>query len=129
MSDSNKKLIQRGFDAFAQGDMEAMSEVLSPDVVWHTPGNNILSGDRNGLEDTLGLFALIGQETGGQVSQDIHAILADDEHAVALVNSSITRNDKTVAGSSVFVFHLSGGQVTESWAHNSEQSALDELWS
>ncbi|MEE8330307.1 MAG: nuclear transport factor 2 family protein [Acidimicrobiia bacterium] len=129
MSDANKKLIQRGFDAFAQGDMEAMSEVLSPTVIWHTPGNNILAGDRRGLEETLSLFAQIGQETGGQISQEIHAILADDEHAVALVNSSITRNDKTVEGSSVFVFHVSGGQVSECWAHNSEQAALDDLWS
>ncbi len=129
MSDANKKLIQRGFDAFAQGDMEAMSEVLSPTVIWHTPGDNILAGDRRGLEETLSLFGQIGQETGGQVSQEIHAILADDEHAVALVNSSITRNDKTVEGSSVFVFHVSGGQVSECWAHNSEQAALDDLWS
>ncbi len=129
MNDANTKLIQRGFDAFAQGDMATMTELLAPDIVWHSPGNNILSGDYNGLEEVLGLFGRVAQETGGQLTNDVHAILADDDHGVALVNSTATRNDKTVSTHQVFVYHLAGGKATEVWLFNDDQAATDDLWS
>jgi ketosteroid isomerase-like protein len=129
MNDANVKLIQKGFDAFAAADMETMTDVLATDIVWHSPGNNILSGDYNGIEEVLGLFARVGQETGGQLTNDVHAILADDDHGVALVNSTATRNGKTVSSHQVFVYHLAGGKASEVWLLTDNQAATDDLWS
>jgi ketosteroid isomerase-like protein len=129
MNDANIKLIRRGFDAFATGDMETMMELLSPDIVWHSPGDNVLSGDYHGIEEVLGLFARVGQETQGQVTNDVHAILADDDHGVALVNSTATRGGKTVSSHQVFVYHLAGGKASEVWLLSDKQAETDELWS
>lgn len=35
MSESNVELARRGFEAIARGDVEAIRELLDPDVKWH----------------------------------------------------------------------------------------------
>lgn len=129
MNEANVKLVERGFEAFAAGDMETMSELLSPDIVWHSPGNNPISGTYTGLEEVFGLFAKVGELTGGQLTNDLHAVLADDEHAVALVSASARRGDKTLDAHSVFVYHIANGRVTEAWLSTEDQAAADEFWS
>ena len=128
MNDANVKLIERGFEAFAERDMETMAEILSPDVVWHTPGNNQLSGTYNGLEETFGLFAKVGELTGGQITNELHTVLADDDHAVALVNAKASIGDKTLDAHNVFVYHIANGRVTEAWLSTDDQAAADAFW-
>ena len=125
----NAKLVMRGFEAFANGDMETMSEILAPDIKWHTPGNNILSGDYEGLEAVLGFFGRVGLETEGTISNEIHAILADDEHVVVLVESTASRGAKNLESAGAFVFHVSGGRATEVWNMVMDQAAADDFWS
>ena len=125
----NAKLVMRGFEAFATGDMDTMSEILAPDIKWHTPGNNMLSGDYEGLESVLELFGRVGQETAGTISNEVHAILADDEHAVALVKTTASRGGKSLDGAGAFVFHVSGGRATEVWNLIMDQAAADDFWS
>ena len=128
MNDANVKLIERGFQAFAEGDMETMTEILSPDVVWHSAGNNQLSGTYTGLEEVFGLFARVGAMTGGQITNELHAVLADDEHGVALVNATTSMGDKTLQAHNVFVYHLANGRVAEVWLSTADQAATDEFW-
>jgi hypothetical protein len=48
--------------------------------------------------------------------QEPHAILADDEHVVALINLKVKTNGRTVEGKQVLVAHTNDqGQVTEMW--------------
>ena len=32
------------YDAFTTGDMDRLAELIAPDVVWHVPGTNLISG-------------------------------------------------------------------------------------
>ena len=58
MAHPNEDRFRAGYAAFQTGDMEALAnEYFTPDVVWHSPGRNPLSGDAKGLEEVLGNFA------------------------------------------------------------------------
>lgn len=127
MGHPDADLIRRGFAAFAAGDMDTLSELLADDVVWHVPGDNRWSGTYKGKQDTFGFFAGVTQQADS-FENDVHAVLADDEHAVALVNTSVTVGGETVTGHGVNVFHMRGGQVSEAWAVNGSQKDLDRLW-
>jgi len=35
MSESNVELVRRGYEAVMRGDLDALSEILDPDVKWH----------------------------------------------------------------------------------------------
>lgn len=125
----NLERSRAGYAAFASGDMATLNDLLSEDIVWHSGGNNILTGDYEGKEAVLGFFGRLMQESGGSFKNDIHDILANDEHGVALVTSSATRGGVSFEGNAVHIFHMRDGKMTEFWSFAEDQAKLDELWS
>lgn len=125
----NLERARAGYEAFAQGDMTTLNDLLSDDIVWHAAGNNTISGDYVGKEAVFGLLARIGQETGGSFKNEIHDLLANDKHGVALVNISAARGDKTIEGRSIHVFHMTDGKMTEFWVYPEDRAAMDAFWS
>ena len=125
----NVELLRQGYDAFAKGDMDALRDLFAEDVVWHVPGNNLLSGDYEGRDAVFGFFGKLLQETGGSFRQDVHDILANDTHGVALVEFHAERGGKTFDGRSVHVMHVDNGQLTEFWNFLEDTTEADEFWS
>ena len=126
----NVELMRKGYAAFGGGDMATLGELFASDVVWHSGGNNQLSGDYEGQEATFGLFGRFFELSGGDISQELHAVLADDEHGVALVKVHVGRPDgRSYDGSEVHVFHIKDGKVTEFWGFSDDESGLDALLS
>jgi uncharacterized protein len=129
MAHPNEDVLRRGYAAFATGDMATLNELFSDDVVWHAPGNNLLSGDFHGKNEVFATFQKVGELSGGTFKLDIHAILADDEHGVALTRSMGQREGKTLDDNTVQVFHLKDGKVTEQWLYPGDVEATDAFWS
>ncbi len=71
MADANEVLVRRMYDAFSAGDGEAMSQILAPDIVWSTPGNNPTSGDHKGQEEVFAVFAKCGELTEGNMHLEL----------------------------------------------------------
>jgi ketosteroid isomerase-like protein len=124
----NLAIAHAGYEAFAAGDLTAVSDLLSDDIVWHSGGTNVLTGDYKGKEAVLGFFELLMRESDGSFRNDIHDMLANDEHGVALVTNSATRGGKSFEGRVVHIFHMSDGKMTEFWAIPEDQSGYDEFW-
>jgi ketosteroid isomerase-like protein len=124
----NLERARAGYEAFAAGDLAAVSDLLSDNIVWHSGGSNILTGDYKGKEAVLGFFGLLMQESDGSFRNEIHDMLANDEHGVALVTMSATRDGKSFEGNLVHIFHMSDGNMTEFWAIPEDQSRYDEFW-
>jgi uncharacterized protein len=119
------QLVRQGYDAFIAGDMEWLNEHLADNIVWHVPGNNVLSGDYRGREEVLSFFARSVQAS--IPSFDVHDVAATEDHAIALLNIRFTRpdNGETIEGRAVQVFHVEDGKALESWFMNEDQAALD----
>jgi len=82
----NEDLVREGFAAFGRGDMDALrKQIFTDDVRWHNPGRGPISGDYEGTEQVIQYFARVIELTGGTFSLELHDVLANDEHAVALV--------------------------------------------
>jgi ketosteroid isomerase-like protein len=124
----NLERARAGYEAFAAGDLAAVSDLLSDNIVWHSGGSNVLTGDYKGKEAVLGFFGLLMQESDGSFRNEIHDMLANDEHGVALVTMSATRGGKSFEGNLVHIFHMSDGNMTEFWAIPEDQSRYDEFW-
>ena len=122
----NAQVVMRGFQAFAEGDMDTMRSLFSADATWHSGGRNRWSGDYSGPDAIVGLMAGVSGEA--TIENQPHAVLADDDHVVVLVNGTSTRGDKSFNGDTVFVFHVEGDQVTEAWSLPSDPYGLDEFW-
>jgi uncharacterized protein len=124
----NAELLRRGYDAFVAGDAEWMAQHLHDNVVWHEPGTNFLSGDFKGREEVLAHFAK-------QVSQvlpefNVHDVVANDDHAIALVTLRLRRldNQDTFEGRYAHIIHVDAeSRAIESWVFNEDQTALDRF--
>ena len=118
----NAELIQAGFDAFASADLETIDRLLADDIVWHSAGTSVLAGEFDGKQAVLELFGRVLEVTSGTFRQDVHAILADDDHVIALVT---VHWDQPVAftGEEVFVWHVRDGLGVECWAVPVDQAA------
>jgi uncharacterized protein len=129
MAHPNEDRMRKGYEAFAAGDFAALDEIFDDNLVWHAPGNNQLSGDYQGKQAVYDLFGKTMEVTGGTFRLEIHDVLANDEHGVALVKTSGEREGKRLQDNQVHVFHLQGGRVTEFWNHPGDQAAVDDFLS
>ena len=126
----NAELLRKGYAAFAEGDMAMVGDLFADDIVWHAPGNNPLSGDYKGKDQVFGQFAKLMELTGGTFRQEIHDIVANDEHAVVLVENGAQRPDgRSWQGRAAHVWHVANGKCTEYWLFADDQAAADAFFS
>lgn len=126
----NVDLLRRGFEAFSNGDFDTLRDVFSEDVVFHVGGNNPLAGDYKGIDEVFGFLGRLVEETGGTFSLDLHDVLANDEHGVALVRASAERQGKRLQDdNNANVFHIDNGRITEVWALAEDTTRFDALFS
>jgi uncharacterized protein len=120
---------REAYEAFSSGDMAKLQDYFDPNIVWHVPGNNPLSGDYKGFDQVMEFFGKLMQETGGTFKLDVHDILANDEHTVALVEATAERNGKRLSQKVAHVFHQTDGKVTEFWGFAEDTAVGDEFFS
>jgi len=129
MAHPNEDLVRRGYAAFSTGDMATLDELFADDITWHASGRSVVSGDFEGKEAVFAYFGRLVQETGGTFRIEVHDVLANDEHVVALTTASAERQGKSLENAKgVQIFHIRDGKVTESWFHSGDQYADDAFF-
>ncbi len=125
----NAELLRKGYEAFDKGDMAVLTGLFAEDVVWHLPGNNPLTGVHRGRDAVFGIFAKSVELSGGSFKIELHDVLANDEHAVALTRATGSRQGKQLNSLDTNVYHMSNGKITEFWSAAEDQRLTDEFWS
>ena len=125
----NATLLRKGYEAFASGDMATLTELFAEDVVWRVSGNSQISGEHRGRDAVFAMFAKTTQLSGGTFKIELHDVLANDEHAVALTRATASREGKQYDALDTDVYHVSGGKVTEFWSMAEDTRVADEFWS
>jgi ketosteroid isomerase-like protein len=126
MAHPNADLVRRGYEAALAGDMVTFGEMIADDAKWHWPA-------APGPGDVLGkeaVIAMLSEPMPEGVSWDseIHAVLADDEHAVALIKNTVVHNGETIQNDVVQIYHVAGGRVTEAWVAPVDPAAFAALF-
>lgn len=128
MTHPNAGVVNDAYNAFAAGDIEAVAKFLADDTVWHITGSGVLDGDYKGPDQVLGFLGRLMEETGGTWRSDVHDVVANDEHAVALVTVTASRGGQSLTTNQSAVFHLRSGQTTEAWFHYPDGAAVAGLF-
>ncbi len=124
----NATIFREGYDAFNRGDLDTLRRLFDPNIVWHVAGRNRLAGDKRGVDATLGFFGQLQQEAGGTFKLDVHDVIGNDEHAVALVTSHIEKDGKKVDSRAAHAVHIRDGKLVESWFFAEEPYEFDDLF-
>lgn len=81
MSESNVELARRGYEAIMRGDLDAISDLLDPDVKWH--GGDPSDGCQNRTQ-TLGWMRRNWTRRGGPPAELVDMIDAGDRVVVVM---------------------------------------------
>ncbi len=121
--------MRKGYEAFAVGDLATVMTIFDEDIVWHSPGRSPLAGDFRGHQQVTEFFGRIFDLSGGTFKNEIHDILANDEHGVVLLRATAQRDGKSFDATGCHVWHLRDGKATEFWNLTLDSYAADEFWS
>ena len=126
----NEARAREYFDTFARGDFDAVREYFSDDVVWHVSGYHPLSGEYRGKDALITYFERARDLTGGTLTLEPGAIMANDQHIGLFLRVRGERNGRTLDAELAEAFTVEpDGTWSEFWAMPDDQAAIDEFWS
>jgi ketosteroid isomerase-like protein len=122
MRHPNDQVIRRAYAAINRGDLAAFSAQFTEDAIWHGSGAQII-----GAEAIADLVAKLREASGGTLRIELHDVLANDDHAVALQMTRAERNGRSLVDRVVYVFHLRDDKIAEAW-FNGDPRVQDDFW-
>lgn len=130
MAHPNKDLVREAFAAFGRGDIDTLrTQYFADGIRWHLPGRSPLAGDYDGIGQVMEFFGRLLELSGGTFRTELHDVLANDEHAVALYATVAEREGRRLEDNNVSTFHIRDGKVSEVWTQVTDMYAIDEFWS
>lgn len=105
------------------GDFSSYADRISDDVEWWEIGSDEPIRGKAALFERM--QGLMGQ---GSISTDLHDVIANDEHLVALVNATAERDGKTLSYRTAEIFHVRDGKITHRWAFSNDTAAINEFF-
>ncbi len=113
------------FEAFNEGDPSAVADAMSDDIVWHEIGaDEPIRGKQNLIEQ-------MSSEMGAwEIQAEIHDVISNDDHLIALVNATASRDGKTFSYRTAEIHHVDAdGKITERWAFSDDTAAIVDFFS
>lgn len=122
----NVALVRRALEAMTETDMsqadQAMAIVdafMADDIIWHEIGR---AEPRRGKDE---LRAAMAEGAGDMtIKYEIHDVVANDDHTIALGTATATRSGKTLEYRTAEIFHIRDGKAVERWAFSDDTAAI-----
>lgn len=124
----NVERVRQFYAAGPADDDTARARFAVPDVVWHVPGTNRVSGRYEGYAE---VFGLIGERMQplDLWTVDVRAVMGNDDTVVAIVDLVASRGEHRVSCVGAHVFRFAGdGRIAEVWGFSDDQAGLDALF-
>jgi ketosteroid isomerase-like protein len=118
----NATRARQALEAFNRGDIQGFADLIADDVVWHQIGAETLHGKQEMAA------AMPGGDVDWQITADVHDVLANDEHVVALVEAHATRDGRTLDYRTAEIMNMRDGKVIERWAFSDDTQRIIEFF-
>ena len=121
----NVTILRRLAEQMKSGDMMgAMNAALADDVEWHEIGRSEPIRGKAALGQSYAESA-----SDYQIDAEEHDTVANDEHAVQLMNVTARRGDKTLEYRTTEIYHMKDGKITARWAFSDDTARIVEFFS
>jgi len=121
-------LLYDAYEALAEGDVDALLGVCTPDVTWHIPGRGPQAGTYRGEAGIREFLSKLDDLTGGTFRVDLAEVLVGEPYLVALAFAVAERNGRSLDARVVHVWEVRDGKLAQMWSHPSDQYAFDDFY-
>jgi ketosteroid isomerase-like protein len=128
MSDQhpNLQLINSFFQAYAGNDLEAIKQILSPEIEWIIPGRHPLSGTKVGVEEVLSYFKQLNIYSF-QAKPIVMGV--NDEFVIDChLNWSNREEGENVKGMSCLLWKIKDGKISKVYNFPEDQHMIDAFF-
>ncbi|MCA9867025.1 MAG: nuclear transport factor 2 family protein [Anaerolineae bacterium] len=108
---------------------EAERAQIAPNIVWHVPGHNPVSGEYRGFDEYTHLLPA-RMAPLSRWDFELEDVMVNGDHVVATFSVKGERKGKQVALRGAHIMRLNAaGQIVEGWGFTKDQDALDDFFS
>ncbi|MEX0710649.1 MAG: nuclear transport factor 2 family protein [Chloroflexota bacterium] len=122
-SDASAQVLRQALDAFNSGDAQAAAALMADDIEWHEIGR---ADPIIGKEALAARFGTALPEW--DISVDLHDIIANDEHAIALVTATARMGGRSLTYKTAEIYHVRDGKISKRWAFSDDTAAINEFF-
>ena len=106
------------------GDMTSQMDMVDDDVVWHEIGSDQPLRGKQALMERFS-----GMPEGASIKVDTHDVVANDEHAIALVTATASMGGQSLTYRTAEIYHMRDGKITERWAFSDDTDRINKFFS
>jgi len=106
------------------GDMTSQMDMVDDDVVWHEIGSDQPLRGKQALMERFS-----GMPEGASMKVDTHDVVANDEHAIALVTATASMGGQSLTYRTAEIYHMRDGKITERWAFSDDTDRINKFFS
>ena len=126
---TNIDIAQSYIKAVQTGDQAALGGLLSPQVIWHQPGNNQFSGTRNGIAEFGAMMGAMTTKSGGSFAiTHAHRYLANGNLVAIEIEFAGQREGAKVDQPGIDLLRIADGKIVEVWLFSSDPEQEDAFW-
>ena len=129
MQHANVKILEQLYANFAKGDMGAVLAACAENVTFQIAGKSRIAGKYTKENFASQFVTKLKELSSGTFKLEVHDILANDRHAVALVSEFVTRNGEEVQMRMAHVWRMEHGKPVAWYAYPRDLYQFDAAWS
>lgn len=119
----NVTMYREIMDAVNAGDFEKSLEATADDIEWWEIGST------EPIRGKANLIAHMQAAMGDySITADLHDVVANDEHLVALVEATAERGGDTLHYRTAEIYHIRDGKMTHRWAFSDDTEAINRFF-
>jgi steroid delta-isomerase-like uncharacterized protein len=120
-----EKIVRAYYDAWAEGDADAVEELISDDYVGHVHALGTEERDADALLDVVESHADAFDET----EYEVQDVLRDDDRVAARVTMRARHHETGGEGEidGLVIFRIDGGQIAEEWSSWDYLGLIEQL--
>lgn len=129
MAHPNTEQIERAYEAFGRGDIQALFDLWTDDIIWHQAGDHPLAGDHTGKDQVAGFLGGLAQQTDGTFRVELQHAIADDDQGYSLHKITATKDGEDFEDWAVLGYRFDDGRFAEIWTFEYDQRVSNRVLS
>lgn len=126
---TNIDIAKAYINAVQTGDQAALGNLLSPQVVWHQPGNNRFSGTKHGMAEFGTMLGGMMEVSGGTFAiTRANRYLANGDLVAIEIEFAGEREGAKLSQPGIDLLRIADGRIVEVWLFSSDPEQEDAFW-